>query len=109
MYRQIVKQLAFQLLTAFHVNVWDWHFLHIPAYTLHPPPHPPTSHTHTHTPSLHLLYFSTLPVSRLKKKAREWAGGDSEKGVNEEGEFKKKKETDSCRGWRKVSSDRLGG
>lgn len=60
--------------------------------SLYPPPPPPP--THTHTPSLHLFYFGTLPVSRrIKKegKTREWAGGDSEKGVNEEGEFKKRR------------------
>ena len=87
MYRQIVKQLAFQLLTAFHVNVLDWHFLHIPApalsLSLSPPKHTHT-HTHTHTltharthplsPSLLLQYTLCQQKNKREGKAREGAG-----------------------------------
>lgn len=77
MYRQIVKQLAFQLLTAFHVNVWDWHFLHIP--TQPSPPYPPTptrTHRHTHTPSPTSVYFLCQQKNKREGKAREGPGGE---------------------------------
>lgn len=83
MYRQIVKQLAFQLLTAFHVNVLDWHFLHIPA---------PNTPTHTHSlffPSLLLQY--TLCQHKNKREGQEesewvwrewrWEGGEKNRGT----------------------------
>lgn len=108
MYRQIVKQLAFQLLTAFHVNVLDWHFLHIPAPTRNPPTH---THTPSLSPSLLLQYSLCQQKNKREGKVREGAGEESEKGVKEEGRKKpeKQEKSDSHRGWGKVSPDRLGG
>ena len=93
MYRQIVKQLAFQLLTAFHVNVLDWHFLHIPAPTSLPP------HTHTHSLSFHLFYSSILSVSRRIKESGRRGKGQEERASREwrRREGKKNRETGEIR------------
>lgn len=68
------------------------------SYTSQPPP--PSHPTHTHTlplfPSLLLQYTLCQQKNKREWKAREGAGGESEKGVKEEG-GKKNRETGEIR------------
>lgn len=111
MYRQIVKQLAFQLLTAFHVNVWDWHFLH--PLTPGLPPHThmlsiSLSLSFTLSLSLHLFYFGTLSVSRRIKETGRRGG---KKGAGEKGEPRREgeKRQRERKKWRNRRNQTLAG